>query len=89
MWRRLYFILVATSTLLPVSLAGRHNKHGGGNRLMELLTAGIVAKVLQKDDSHGGGGGHEGGGYYTVPVPLPMGSQKSHTHVTEKIIPIP
>lgn len=55
---------------------------------MELLTAGIVAKVLQKNDDHGGGGGG-GHDYYALPIPLPMASQPKHHHVTEKIIPIP
>lgn len=89
--RQWFLYLLAATALLPACFAGKNNKHGGGNRLMELLTAGIVAKVLQTDDSGGGGGGGGGigGRYYTVPVPLPMGSQRSHSHVTEKIIPIP
>ncbi|GFR15982.1 uncharacterized protein TNCT_504281 [Trichonephila clavata] len=77
---------------------GHGHRHHNNNRLMELLTAGIVAKVLQKQEGDGGGG-HE---YYPVPIHLPihhhhghgMGMSASeshghHHHVTEKIIPIP
>ncbi|KAF8781667.1 hypothetical protein HNY73_012042 [Argiope bruennichi] len=87
---------------LPLIIMGSirgHNahKHHNNNRLMELLTAGIVAKVLQKQEGDGGGG-HE---YYPVPIHLPVhsghghhhmhasGSHQHHHHVTEKIIPIP
>ncbi|GFT39733.1 uncharacterized protein NPIL_56301 [Nephila pilipes] len=73
------------------------HRHHNNNRLMELLTAGIVAKVLQKQEGDGGGG-HE---FYPVPIHLPIHHHhghhmaasenhgRHHHHVTEKIIPIP
>ncbi|XP_035219604.1 serine, glycine, tyrosine and glutamine-rich protein-like [Stegodyphus dumicola] len=89
-WRLLTVLLAVVVFCSKSCEGGRGNKghHQGGNRLIELLTAGIVAKVLQKQEGHhgGGGGGHE---YYPVPIPMPMGSKKEHHHITEKIIPIP
>ncbi|GIX89084.1 uncharacterized protein CDAR_122941 [Caerostris darwini] len=76
--------------------SGQSHRHHNNNRLMELLTAGIVAKVLQKQEGDGGGGHHE---YYPVPIHLPVhghhhhhegAASNHHSHtVTEKIIPIP
>ncbi|CAL1286714.1 unnamed protein product [Larinioides sclopetarius] len=93
--------MVLMLRFLPLMIMGAirggqsHRHHHNNNRLMELLTAGIVAKVLQKQEGDGGGG-HE---YYPVPIHLPMhhhghhmhasGSHQHHHHVTEKIIPIP
>ncbi|GFY20869.1 RNase H domain-containing protein [Trichonephila clavipes] len=103
--KEMSFLMVMFVRWLPLIIMGamqngrgHGHRHHNNNRLMELLTAGIVAKVLQKQEGDGGGG-HE---YYPVPIHLPihhhhghgMGMSASeshghHHHVTEKIIPIP
>ncbi|XP_015915031.1 uncharacterized protein [Parasteatoda tepidariorum] len=92
MTKLIALLLISILLLLGYCEAGRHHNN---NKLIELLTAGIVAKVLQKQE-----GGHHGGHEYVpVPIHVPVHhhghhhhgseSQRHSHHVTEKIIPIP
>lgn len=90
------FMFACSLSVAPPGVQAKHHHHNN-NRLMELLTAGIVAKVLQKQEGDEGEH-HE---YYPVPIHVPVhhhghghhdhhhGSGSHHHHVTEKIIPIP
>ncbi|GIY15835.1 hypothetical protein CEXT_345431 [Caerostris extrusa] len=76
------FILAFTVVVvccLPQTVAGHHRKHRN-NGIDALLTAGVLAKVLQKD-----GGGHHHSHPIFIPIPYPVhhghhGHHEDHHH---------
>ncbi|GBN46813.1 hypothetical protein AVEN_98818-1 [Araneus ventricosus] len=65
-------VFAACLFTLPKSTSGHHHK-GRNNGLDTLLTAGVLAKVLQKND-----GGHHHSHPIFIPIPYPV--HKEHHH---------